>query len=252
VQLLVNEQNEGYQRANNRGIEAATGEYLLLINADALLRPGSVETMIARMRSDDRAAVIGPRLVYGDGSFQRWTAGAAPGVAAIAAFYLYAERVSPAAARRSLFLAHDVDLPFRPDWVSSACMLVRRAALEEIGLLDERYFCYMDDVDLCQRLRDAGWHVWYEPSAEVVHLMGQASKRNTGAASPAAIRNFNDYVHRRSGAGAALAARTFEVLGFGTRALAYFARGTVSGNGGRAAARAHARNVLVSLQRGHV
>ena len=85
-------------------------------------------------------------------------------------------------------------------------MLVRRSALDEIGLLDERYFCYMDDVDLCQRARDAGWHVWYDPASEVVHLMGQASKRSTGAASPAAIVNFNDYVWRRSGAGTGIAA----------------------------------------------
>jgi len=252
VRLFINDHNEGYQRANNRGIRAATGEFLLLINADALLRPGSVEPMIERMRADDRAAVVGPRLVYGDGSFQRWTAGHAPDIAAIAAFYLYAERVSEAAARRSLYLARDVDEAFRPDWVSSACMLVRRAALDEIGLLDERYFCYMDDVDICQRLRDADWHVWYEPAAEVVHLMGQASQRNTGATSPAAIRNFNDYVRRRSGMPAAAAARAFEVLGFGSRSLAYLARDAFSADGGRAAARAHARNVLVSLRRGHV
>ena len=100
-------------------------------------------------------------------------------------------------------------------------MFVRRSAFDEIGPLDERYFCYMDDVDLCQRARDLGWNVWYEPASEVVHLMGQASKRHTGATSPAAIRNFNDYVRRRSGAPAAVAARACEVTGFGTRALAY-------------------------------
>jgi len=252
AELLVNERNEGYQRANNRGIRVATGEYLLLINSDALLDTGALDPMLARMAADDRAAVVGPRLVYGDGSFQRWTAGRAPGVGAIAAFFLYGERLSTRIARRSLYLARDVDVAFQPDWVSSACMLVRRAALDEIGLLDERYFCYMDDVDLCQRARDAGWHVWYEPTSTVVHLMGQASKRNTGAASPAAILNFNDYVRRRSGGPAAIAARSMEVVGFGTRALAYLARGLTAGTDGRAEARAHVRNVAASLRRGHI
>ena len=252
VRLIVNERNEGYQRANNRGIAAARGDHLLLVNSDAFVRPGAIDTMLGRMRADARAAVVGPRLVYGDGRFQRWTAGRAPDVVAIAAFYLYLERVSKAAARRSLYVAQDVDHAFCPDWVSSACMLVRRAALDEIGLLDERYFCYMDDVDLCQRARDAGWHVWYEPTSTVVHLMGQASKRNTGAASPAAILNFNDYVRRRSGGPAAIAARSMEVVGFGTRALAYLARGLTAGTDGRAEARAHVRNVAASLRRGHI
>ena len=105
AQLIVNERNEGYQRANNRGIRAATGEYLLLINADALLQHGSVEPLLGRMLSDDRAAVVGPRLVYGDGTFQRWTAGSAPDIASIAAFFLYGERLSSSVARRSLYLA---------------------------------------------------------------------------------------------------------------------------------------------------
>jgi len=252
VELVVNARNEGYQRANNRGIRAAHGEFLLLVNADAMVGPGAVEVLLERMRRDERAAVVGPRLVYGDGSFQRWTAGRAPDVVAVAAFYVFVERVSRVAARRSLFLAEDVDTAFCPDWVSSACMLVRRSVLDEIGLLDERYFCYMDDVDLCRRATAAGWHVWYEPAATVVHLMGQSSKRQTGATSPAAIRNFNDYVRRHHGAGVAVAARVCEVTGFATRALAYLARSTVSANGDRAAARAHARNVMVSLRRGHV
>ncbi len=252
VHLIASGQNEGYQRANNRGLRAATGEQLLLVNSDAMVQEGSIAGLLARMDADPRAAIVGPRLVYGDGSFQRWTAGRAPDVAAIAAFYLYLERVSASAARRSLYLADDVATAFRPDWVSSACMLVRRSALDEIGLLDERYFCYMDDVDLCQRARDRGWNVWYEPASEVVHLMGQASKRHTGATSPAAIQNFNDYVRRRSGVAAGVAARAVEVAGFGTRSLAYYARSVRSASEGRAQARAHARNVAVSLRRGHV
>jgi GT2 family glycosyltransferase len=135
-------------------------------------------------------------------------------------------------------------------------MLVRRTAFDDVGLLDDRYFCHMDDVDLCRRARDAGWHVWYEPAAEVVHLMGAstaATTRPTHAVSSAAIRNFTDYVRRRDGATVGALTRGMEVVGFGARAASYAARALVHRESGSGAqARAHLRNVRLSLQRGSV
>ncbi|MFN8036724.1 MAG: glycosyltransferase family 2 protein [Acidimicrobiia bacterium] len=251
VVLEVPPENEGYQRANNRGVRLSRGKYLLLINSDAQLRAGALDAMVDRLEADDRAAVVGPRLVYADGSFQRWTAGHAPDLAGVASFFLFGEKLSRAAAHRSIYLAEDVREPFRPDWVSSACMLVRRDALDEVGLMDERYFYGMDDVDLCQRFRDAGWHVWYDPAAEVVHLMGDG--RVTKKASPAGIRNFNDYFTRRHGPVAGAAARAMGCLGFGVRAAGYAGRSLVRpGGDDRAAGRDHLRNARVTLQRGHV
>ena len=252
VHLIANDANEGYTKANNRALRARPGEYFLLINADAQLRPGCLATMLARMHADPAAAVVGPRLVYGDGAWQRWTAGRAPGLASVLAFYLFLEKVSGGWRRRSLFLADDVATAFQPDWVSSACMLVRGAALDEIGLMDETYFCYMDDVDLCQRARDAGWHVWYEPAGEAVHLMGQSTKRQTGKASPAAIRNFNHYVASQHGRAVGAAVRSAEFLGFATRAGLYSTMSLVRGASYRQQARAHFQNLRVTLTRGKV
>jgi len=251
VVLEVPPENEGYQRANNRGVRLSRGRYLLLINSDAQVRAGALDAMVARLESDERAAVVGPRLVYADGSFQRWTAGHAPDLAGVASFFLFGERMSKAAARRSIYLAEDVTEPFQPDWVSSACMLVRRAALDEVGLMDERYFYGMDDVDLGQRFRDAGWHVWYDPQAEVVHLMGDG--RVTKRASPAGIRNFNDYFTRRHGVAAGAAARAMAVAGFGVRGVAYGGRSLIRrADGDRVRSRDHFHNARVALQRGHV
>lgn len=250
VQLIVNPQNEGYTRANNRAIRSCGGDYLLLINADAQVRPGCLDSMVARMEADPGAAVVGPRLVYGDGTWQRWTAGQSPGVASVAAFYLFMEKLPGPFRRHSLFLADDVSEPFEPEWVSSACMLVRRAALDEIGLMDETYFCYMDDVDLCQRARDAGWRVWYEPGAEAVHLMGQSTRRQTGRASPSAIRNFNHYVRAQRGPATGACVRAAEVAGFATRAAVYAARSLWKGAPDRRQAGDHLQNLRVALTRG--
>jgi GT2 family glycosyltransferase len=119
--------------------------------------------------------------------------------------------------------------------------------------MDERYFCYMDDVDLCQRLRDAGWRIWYEPGAEVVHLMGQSTRRQTGAPSPAAIRNFNDYFARRNGAPAAALARGAQLTGYAARAAAYATRSLIRPDPATSRrGREHLRSARVALQRGHV
>ncbi len=251
--LIENATNLGYQRANNQALEVATGSLVLLVNADAIVGQGALDAMVRRLQRSERVGAVGPRLVYGDGSWQRWTAGRAPDLASTASFYLFGERLRRSWAERSVFMAADVETAFRPDWVSSACMLVRREALDSAGHLDERYFCYMDDVDLCQRLRDQGWEIWYEPAAEVVHLMGQSTKRSTGGSSPAAIKNYNDYVTRQHGRLAGAAARLVEAAGFSARAATYGALAVTRGQGAYArAARQHLRNARVSLSWGKV
>jgi GT2 family glycosyltransferase len=220
VRLIENVENEGFTRANNRAIRVSNGTYLLLINSDARLTPGALDHMLDWMERHPRAGVVGPRLEYGDGSWQRWTAGRAPSLAAAVNHYLFLERLG-FRELKGLYLARDVRKPFRPDWVSSACMLVRRATLDEVGYMDERLFVYMDDVDLCQRMRDGGWDVWYCPDARVVHYMSQSTTREAGSASPAALRNFNAYFAARHGSVACTALRSVEAIGCATRAVAY-------------------------------
>jgi GT2 family glycosyltransferase len=100
-------------------------------------------------------------------------------------------------------------------------MLVRRSALDEVGLMDERFFAYMDDVDLCVRVRAAGWNVWYCPEATAVHFMGQSTKRQTGTVSPTALRSFNRYFAMHHGRAATLVLKGIEAVGFGVRTAAY-------------------------------
>lgn len=253
VVLEANAKNEGYTRANNRAMRQSKGKYLLLINADAFVTAGSIDTMLARLEQDPRAAVVGPRLVYGDGSWQRWTAGRKPDLTSVLSFFLYLERLSRAAARNSLFLARDTREAFCPDWVCSAAMIVRRDALDEVGLMDERYFCYMDDTDICQRFRDAGWTVWYEPAAEVVHFGSASSKRQFGRVPPAAIRNFNDYLTRHNGVLAGETARLAQCVGYVIRAAASAVRTVLKTRDDRFKPTAdHFRNARMTFKRGHV
>ncbi len=251
VRVLAGQRNIGYTRACNEAVATSTGDLVLLINADAELTSGALDALVARLRSSDDVGAVGPRLVYGDGTWQRWTAGRAPSLTSTLAYLLLLERALAFFADRSVYLARDISTAFMPDWVSSACMLARRAALDDVGPFDDRYFCYMDDVDICQRMRDRGWSVWYEPAALVVHLMSQSTIRRTGAASPGALRNFNDYFRRRHGLAAGMVLRLAEVLGFGLRAGVY-AVVSVLRSEDRAQVRAHLRNVRTSMKGGHV
>jgi len=222
VVLVVNTSNEGFTRANNAGIAIAQGRYILVINSDAFVSPGCITQLLSDLETRPRAAAVAPRLVYGDGRWQRWTAGSAPSVRTAANHYLFLERLSPGGrAFAGLYLGADVRQARRVDWVSSACILLRAEALKAVGGFDERIFLYMDDVDLCQRLRDAGWEVWYSPQAEATHLMGQIVRGQSSAPPLLALRSFEQYFSARHGRVAVLALRTIQIVGFTCRAATY-------------------------------
>jgi N-acetylglucosaminyl-diphospho-decaprenol L-rhamnosyltransferase len=250
VDVIANSENVGFCRANNQALRASSSPWVLLINTDARLTQGSLARMLAHLDADPRAAIVGPRLEYGDGTFQRWTGGAPFTLSTLASYLLgldhFARRVPPL---RGIYLSHDTAEPFLAGWVSSAVMLIRRAALDEIGLLDDRIFVYMDDVDLCQRAIDGGWHVWYAADATAVHFMGASTKRTTGKASPEALRALNRWFVRRHGPRAGRVLRGLEALGFGARAAAYGGRAlTRRDPAARRQAAAHLTHLKLSLE----
>lgn len=182
VEVLVNARNEGFARACNQGAAASRAPFLLLLNSDTVLREGAPQRLLALARLRPRAAVVGPRLLNADGSFQ---SGLAPFPD------LGREVLIVSGLGRALFgptypsQAPAVERgPAAGDWVGGACMLLRREAFDELGGLDEGYFMYAEELDLCRRLRNADWQVWYEPDAVVVHL-GGGSARQLGTESEA-------------------------------------------------------------------
>jgi GT2 family glycosyltransferase len=244
VGVIANPDNRGFSAANNQGIAAATGDYVLLLNSDAALLPGCLDAMLDRMARDPRAGVVGPRLVYGDGSFQRWTAGRVPSVRSALAFALFFDRLFP---RAGMWLGRDVSRAFQPEWVSAACLLVRREVFDDIGSMSERFF-YMEDVDLCERAARCGWHVWYEPGVTAVHLMGQSSQRATGAASPRAIRSLIEWFALRNRRAATFGMRGALAIGFLVRAAIYRVLATRRPAHAEAA-RNHIRNTRLAIAR---
>jgi hypothetical protein len=163
LRLVINRRNRGVAPARNQGIAVAHGDYLVLLDDDTVVRPGALEHLLALMDERPRVAVCGPKLVDAEGRTQlSW--GLFPTLTDKLARWLAA-----APAVRGQTTAKGGGSVREVDYVIGACQVIRRAALTEVGLLDERIFYGPEDVDLCLRVRRAGWRVVYDPEAVVVH-----------------------------------------------------------------------------------
>ena len=172
VTVVAAGENLGYARAANLGIAATRAPVVAVLNPDTVLRPGAAGVVLARFDAEADLAALGPRLLNPDGTVYP-SARNLPSVPdAVGHGLLYFVWAGNPFTRRyrqlDLGAAHARDV----DWVSGASVWLRRSALDRVGGWDERYFMYVEDVDLCWRLRRAGWRVGYEPGAAVEHLLG--------------------------------------------------------------------------------
>jgi N-acetylglucosaminyl-diphospho-decaprenol L-rhamnosyltransferase len=178
VRVIRLDTNVGFARANNLGFRQTHSELVLLLNSDTLAPPGAIDRLVRQMRELPGAAIVGPRLVNSHG----------------AAELSFGRMMGPLAELRQKFLTRGAgqqrveEMTSRPqevDWVSGACLLVRRDAAESAGLLDERYFMYCEDVDFCAAVRARGGRVYFTPAAEVMHLKGRSGSVNRPATNAA-------------------------------------------------------------------
>ena len=170
---VVEQENRGLGAGWNAGMRAASGRYLLILNADAWVVGDAVERLVAFAEARPRAGLVGPRLRNPDGSLQRSVRGF-PTPWRLATEYFFLRKLAPRSRALNAFYAGGFahDEAREVDWVMGACMLVRREAVDEAGALDEDFFLFAEETDWCYRLRTAGWQVWFCPDAEVVHVGG--------------------------------------------------------------------------------
>ena len=180
VRLLASPENLGFGAGCNRGLAASDGRYVLLLNPDAELAPGSVEGLVVFLDTHPRAAVAGGRLRYGDGTFQH-ASFRFPTLWQIALdFFPLNWRLTESALNGRYPREWD-ERAFEIDHPLGALMCVRRAAIEQVGMFDERFFMYAEEVDWCLRFKRAGWEVWHCPDAMATHHAGQSTKQRATA-----------------------------------------------------------------------
>lgn len=177
VSIIRNHHNAGFAAAHNQALRHARGRYWLVLNSDAAPRPGALRRLIDFLDANPRVAVAGPKLRYPDGSIQP-SRRRFPTVATLFVESTQIQRFWPGngVLRRYYMADGSDDEPQAVDWLVGACLCVRAAAASEVGVFDERFFMYSEELDWCRRFRAAGWGVAYVPSAEVVHLEGASSR----------------------------------------------------------------------------
>ncbi len=177
VLVLENPANVGFARAVNRGIRSTSGEMVLLLNPDTQPNGQAIDALVEGLRDTPAAAAAGPRIVDGDGRPEiSWWAHPGPftewRLRRLKDAYQRGTRQAEHRVRELTGRRRDVG------WVTGACLLLRREAANAAGLMDEAYFLYFDDADLCAALRAAGGRILFLPEAEIVHLRGRTVRRD--------------------------------------------------------------------------
>lgn len=174
VRLLKNRVNLGFASANNQAMQVARGRYFLLLNADTELLPGALSTLVQFMELHPQAAAAGVRYLNLDGSLQL-SCYPAPTLAREVWRMFHLDRIYPFGAYPMATWC--MQTPRTVEVVQGAALLLRRTVLEQIGRFDTRYFMYSEEVDLCQRMRQAGWSIYFVPTACIMHHGGQSSRQ---------------------------------------------------------------------------
>ena len=176
---MFNQENLGFSKANNQAIAATDSRYVFLLNSDAVIHSGALEALLAYADTHPNAGILGPKVLNSDGSLQ-FSCRRFPSLGAGFFRNTYLGRLFPhnKFARDYLMIGFDHAHDASVDWVSGCAMLIRRELIQEIGGLDERFYMYCEDVDICQRTWDGGRAVVYVPEAVVTHAIGRSSDKN--------------------------------------------------------------------------
>jgi GT2 family glycosyltransferase len=174
VHLIENRENAGFARANNQAIQRCMGKYVLLLNPDTLVKSGALQALVDFLEKTPEAGAAGARILNPDGSLQisSWPR---PTLSRELWRLFHLDSLSPYAeyplTKWKTNQAQEVDL------LLGACLLLRKDVLDQVGLLDENYFMYSEEIDLCFRMQRAGWHLFWVAHAQVVHFGGQSTQQ---------------------------------------------------------------------------
>jgi GT2 family glycosyltransferase len=175
VRLLVNDHNTGYTRPNNQAIRESKGRYIVLLNPDTLVKPNAIAELFRFLESHPEIGIVGPKVLNRDGTLQKQCrrSEARPWDS-----FCYFSGLSRLFSQDKRFAGYlmtylDENLTHEAEAVSGSCMMIRRQVIEQIGYQDENFFAYQEDTDYCRRTRLAGWKVFYNPSAQIIHYGGE-------------------------------------------------------------------------------
>ena len=178
VRVIANTENVGFTRANNQALAVAQGRYLFLLNPDTELRANALQTLFDYAEANPRVGMIGPQLLYGDGTPQS----SRRRFPTLATAFLESTKLQQWFPRNRI-LSHYYMLDTRDDaiqpvdWINGSAMFARRELYDQIGGFDEGFFMYSEELDWCYRAKQAGWQIVYLPTAQITHYEGKSSEQ---------------------------------------------------------------------------
>jgi GT2 family glycosyltransferase len=238
VMIVARGTNDGFAAGCNAGWMLGSAPFVLFLNPDATIDRRSLLRLTDALEADERAALVAPRIEHPNGtiahSLRRF-----PSLRSTYARALFLHRLVPSGAWSDDMVRDPGAYERRhsPEWVSGACVLVRRSALVEIDGWDDRFFLYREDVDLCRRLRDAGWTILFEPGSVAVHVEGASSP--AGSTLPLLAASRIEYARKHSSRWQA----ALERVGVALEALTH----SIVSRGGIRQRRGHLRSLRVAL-----
>ncbi len=216
---VVEQENTGYGAGLNAGIRASAGRYVLILNSDAWVLGDGVERLAAFADAHPDAAAVAPRLLNPDGTLQRSVRGF-PTLWRLATEYFFLRKLAPRSRALNAFYAGDFahDEAREIEWAMAACLLLRREAIDAVGLFDEGFFMFSEETDLLYRLHRAGWKAWFLPEAEVVHVGGATHGGRMFAEN---VKGHLRFFAKHRGARAAARVRRMLIVALRVRALLF-------------------------------
>ena len=184
ARVVRNRANVGFARGVNQGLGATRAPTVLIMNPDCRLAQGAIDLLNGELGRSEGVAIVGPRILNPDGSVQGSARGDPDMLTGLFGRSTALRRALPnlAVSKRNVIAADVTGGSIEVDWVSGACMLARRSALDRVNGFDERYFLYWEDADLCRRLRGHGYQIRYVPAATAIHRVGHSSRDGRSSA----------------------------------------------------------------------
>ena len=179
IKIIQNDHNIGFSKANNQGIRVSHGEILLFLNPDTLVPPGTLSAMLTCLNNQSDIGAVGCKLIYPDGRVQKTSARSFP--TPLNQFFEFS-MLRHLAPKNKFFGSAELSYwdhsgNREVECLSGACLVVKRRVLDEVGYFNERNFMYMDDIDLCYRIKKSGWKIFYLGKYHVVHYAASSSKK---------------------------------------------------------------------------
>ena len=174
VKLLESPENLGFAAANNLAMRVCQGDYILLLNSDTRVLPGALGAMVSFMDQNPQTGACGSRLLNPDGSLQ-FSCSPEPKLHTEFNRLFHLGGIRPDGYYN--MEGWDLSEPRQVDVVLGACLMIRRESMQAVGLMDEDYFMYSEEVDYCKRLKDVGWKICWIPKAQVIHYGGQSTRQ---------------------------------------------------------------------------